>query len=303
MTPQFTPFYMNISTIINDCEIVVRGRPRCTRYQGVIFSSTDSICHRCLLVLTGTSTQTSDVSYFINSALQRGGDVAAVERFIGGPLSFFVRPAIERPATLNHFVESLYKNFGITDLDVVAHSYAAQEVVRVFDGHPATSFPRIGTITLINPSGFGNTRGFFAHCLRFVFLFILRDYYHNRRKLKSYEGTDEVLKGDCRRVMVGLRTLLIKTIANPIRTIKEVADIVTCDLRPAARRLVLREGRRLLVFLSRRDTLVSADKTRDFFHHALPSVPCIDLPGNHLDPVLREACIQVVVNTIRKEGA
>jgi hypothetical protein len=280
------------------------GSPRRAFFSRGYFSPpSGSGCKRCVLVLTGTSTNVADVACFISRLRRCGSAVAAVERFIGGPLAFFIRPSVERPAALKHFMGRLYKDFGITDLDVVAHSYAAQEVVRVFDGRPATSFPRIGTITLINPSGFGNTRGFFAHCLRFVFLFILRDYYHNRRKLKSYEGTDEVLKGDCRRVMVGLRTLLIKTIANPIRTIKEVADIVTCDLRPAARRLVLREGRRLLVFLSRRDTLVSADKTRDFFHHALPSVPCIDLPGNHLDPVLREACIQVVVNTIRKEGA
>ncbi len=281
--------------------INVAGRTATIGSHGVIMFSGETQRPHCTLVLTGTSTQIADVRYFIRMILKHRSSVAAIERCIGSPFVPCGRPAIERSAILMDFIYNSYHQFGIETIDMVAHSYAAQEVVRALDGRPADALPRIGGIALINPSGFGNTRGFFSHCLRFVFLFILSDYWRNFKALNDCKRVDPTIQADCRRVMHGLFTLAVKTIANPVRTIQEVADIVSCDLRPALRRLVPRDGWRMVVFLSDRDTLVSAARTRRFFHDELPWVRCVDLPGNHLDPVLRKGLVNIVLKTILEE--
>jgi hypothetical protein len=155
--------------------------------------------------------------------------------------------------------------------------------------------------SLINPSGFGNTNGFLQHCLRFVFLFVLRDYFFNLKRLLGHRKESPEIKDDYRRVMRGILWLFIQTILNPERTFKEVHDIVNCDLRPAVRKLVTEDGRRLQVFLSKGDTLISSQRTKDFFFSELPSVRCIDLPGNHLDPLLCESCVQKVIDALKEQ--
>jgi len=251
------------------------------------------------LILTGTSTKVIDVRYFIDKFLAQGYAVAAIERFIGGPLAFLRKRDAERLATLKHFLDHLYNDVGIESIDIVAHSYAAQEVVRALDGRPTVLLPRINLISLINPSGFGNTSGFLQHCLRFVFLFVVRDYFlHLKRFLEQWRDPPEV-KADCRRVMRGIFLLFVRTILNPGRTFKEVDDIVNCDLRPAVRKLVNEDGRRLQVFLSKGDTLISNQRTKDFFLNELPSVRCIELPGNHLDPLLCQNCVHKVIDALK----
>ena len=292
---------MDFAVITQDFKILACSSAVPLHYRGFLFPPNHGKWHSTTLLLTGTSTEVFDVKYFIDKLLERGCALAAIERFIGGPLAFFVRPDMERPAALKHFMDHLYNDVGVKSVNVVAHSYAAQEVVRAFDGRPADSLPRIGMISFINPSGFGNTGGFFPHCLRFVFLFVLWDYYCNLKRFVTHRDAPPEMKADYRRRMQGILVLFIKTISNPVRTFKEVADIVTCDLRPAVRRLVNQGGWRLQVFLSKEDTLVSNDRTRNFFRNELPSVRCIELPGNHLDPLLCESCVQTVLNALKAE--
>lgn len=290
---------MNSEGITQDFEIL-KGLPIFpARYRSFFFPSTPNRWDRCFLILTGTSTKVFDVAYFIEKVLAQGYTVAAIERSIGGPMAFLRKRDAERLAALKHFLNHLYNDVGIESIDILAHSYAAQEVVRALDGRPTVLLPRINMISLINPSGFGNTSGFLQHCLRFVFLFVIRDYFSNLTRFLGQRKSSPEIRADCRRVMRGILLLFVQTILNPGRTFKEVDDIVNCDLRPAVRKLVTEDGRRLQVFLSKGDTLISNQRTKDFFLNELPSVSCIDLPGNHLDPLLCQSCVQKVIDALK----
>lgn len=84
-----------------------------------------------------------------------------------------------------------------------------------------------------------------------------------------------------------------------MRTFREVADIVSADLRPAVGRLSREDGPRLLLVLSTGDSVVRSDRTRDFFRGARPDARRLEMPGDHLDPLLRERCVGAVLEALR----
>lgn len=146
------------------------------QYQCLFIRNNGQSKTHCILLLSGTSTQLSDIEYFISRLLERGYALASIERFIGGPFNIRRKPGIERKEALKHFIHQLKENYQIERIEIITHSYASFEVIRLLMDAPELYKEYIRNIIFINPAGFKEDIKFIPHCLRFTFIFILKEY-------------------------------------------------------------------------------------------------------------------------------
>jgi hypothetical protein len=273
------------------------GNPRPFRYQGMFIPKSDGRTLDCAFVLTGTSTQLIDIEYFLSQLAETGTNVAAIERVVGGMTDIHVRPDIERKKALGHFLAQLKKDHGIEQFDIISHSYASHEIIRLLSEDPTDHLAHIRSVVLINPSGFNHSLRFLPHCFRFLFLYVIKSYVRFFLKRASHRLP---LGEDDRRGLRSLNALFLKTIRNPVRTVKEVNDIVSHDFRPQIRTLVGSYGYRFLVVLNVHDELVPVVRTARFIRRELPSVGILELPGNHLDTLNHRDMIRSLFEALNR---
>jgi pimeloyl-ACP methyl ester carboxylesterase len=236
----------------------------------------------CVLLLSGTSTQMDDLRYFTEFLVEQGLAVAVLQRFIGGPLDVGFDPIQRRRSALRHALEYLDRERGMQRVLVLAHSYASLEVVRVLSEAPQRYASLICDLVLINPAGFLPQRRFVRHCLRFLFLAMLREYLWVTVRLLA-PSRDAETREFLHRKRTGTATLFLKTLANPMRTFREVADVVSCDIRPPLVQLVREHGYRVHAFVNTDDNLVVPHATLRELGPLLQPGSLRSCPGHHMD--------------------
>lgn len=237
----------------------------------------------CVLLLTGTSTQLKDVSHFTDFLAQKGHAVAAVERFVGGPFDVGYNPKQERSETLKAALSFLRETGQVERIQIVAHSYAAFETVRLLVEDPEQYLQCIDNVILVNPAGFGRNSGFIGHCLRFLFFMVLKEYWYSGTQVLFSRNLSAAAQQTLVRKMRLTTSLLLKTLLNPVKTMKEVADVVSFQVAPHLRQLVMDNGYRFHVFLNSNDNLLTPEETLRELQDLLPARSVMTCPGHHSD--------------------
>lgn len=270
------------------------------KYQGVVVKKDDKFITQCIILLSGTSTQLADISYFLNCLKERGYSVAAIERFIGGLFDIRVKPEFERKAALKDFIHQLTENHRIQKFHVIAHSYASFEVIRLLIDDPITYRKYIENIIFINPAGFNDALRFFSHCLRFTFIFIFKEYLRVFFSLFKASGNDDFLKTFYKKKFHATTSLFFKTLQNPARTFKEVADIVSFKIKPHMQTLIEEYGYNFHVALNTDDELVPVAATLHQLIGVLAEKRIMRFPGNHMDLLINDKQIRLFLDHLDK---
>jgi len=236
----------------------------------------------CILLLTGTSMQIEDVAYFTEFLEQKGHAVATLERFVGGPFDVGYDPQKDRTDSLEAALGFLLETRRVARLQIVAHSYAIFETVRVLCKDPERYAGRISNIILVNPAGFCKKTRFVRHCLRFTFLMVLREYWQSARKIVLGHGGEPESGALLARKLRATRTIFLKTVYNPSKTFKEVADVVSFKVKPYLTQLI-ENGYRFHLFINMDDNLVAPEETLRELQDLLPASSLMTCPGNHMD--------------------
>lgn len=258
------------------------------RYQGLFITNGNTLKNHCIVVLSGTSTQIADIDFFLSNLIDRGYSIASIERFLGGPFHIFMKPKIERKEALKHFIIQLRENHNIEKFDIIAHSYAPFEVIRLLIDAPALYRNCVGNILFINPAGFNDNIKYVSHCLRFLFIFIMKEYGRSVFNLLKNIKTDKSHKDFYLNKHRAIISLFVKTIQNPVRTFKEVADIVSFKLSFHVKELIEHYGYNFYFFLNTGDELVIVSETLKHIRKLVPDRRIMTFPGNHLDILINK---------------
>jgi pimeloyl-ACP methyl ester carboxylesterase len=237
----------------------------------------------CVLLLTGTSTQLEDVRLFTDFLARQGRAVAAVERFIGGPFDIGYDPRKERAETLKAALAYLQETLKVERIQVVAHSYATFEITRLLSEAPGKYAHGIDNIILVNPAGFSGKKRFVRHCLRFVFLMILRENCRLAARLLLNRNGKAESRQLWKRKLSAAASLFLKTIYNPSKTFKEVADVVSYQVKPSLQKLIQSGNYRFHAFINTDDNLVAPEESLRELQDLLPARSLLTCPGCHMD--------------------
>jgi len=250
---------------------------------GALMGARTAALADCVLLLTGTSMQLEDVAYFTDFLQRQGHAVATLERFVGGPFDVGYDPRKERTDSLEAALSFLLETRKVAKIHIVAHSYATFEAVRVLSKDPARYSGRVENIVLVNPAGFSKKTRFFRHCLRFTFLMVLREYCSSAgqilfgRRVQPESG--ELLA----RKLHATSVIFRKTVNNPSKTFKEVADVVSFKVKPYLKQLVQNHNYRFHLFINLDDNLVAPGETLRELQDLLPASSMMTCPGHHMD--------------------
>lgn len=248
---------------------------------------------RPVLLLGGTSIAIEDQKELLIYLGKTGLDVASLESPMGGLFDIGINPKSLRLSSLCSFIERLNRVKRIRALDIVAHSYAAYEVVRLLTDAPSTYRPIVRSVLLINPPGFRERIGLASHFLRtiwghFVCGFVEMNWHRIRWRggaaVESRPGT----RTFARREIHGIYTMSAKSVKNPVRTIREARDIVSYRIDRPMRALCMRYGYDFNLFLNADDRIVPAAVTLRAAKHFLPPGNIRVVPGGHNDILFQE---------------
>ncbi|MBW1892951.1 MAG: hypothetical protein JRI91_04555 [Deltaproteobacteria bacterium] len=270
------------------------------KYEGLFIKNENKLKKHCILMLSGTSTQLADIDYFISHLVDREYSIASIERFIGGPFNIWIKPKLERKEALKHFICQLKENHNIEKIDIIAHSYAPFEVIRLLIDAPELYRKYVGNILFINPAGFNDNIKYIPHCLRFSFIFIMKEYGSALVNLLRKGTGDKFLREFYLNKLRAITSLFLKTIQNPVRTFKEVADIVSFKLSFHVKNLIELYGYNFHFFLNTGDELVNVSKTLQQIKELVPEKRIMTFSGNHLDILIHKNQIKLFLNYLDK---
>jgi hypothetical protein len=272
------------SKVRTDKALYISGSQLMTR--GIDISGNDG--SRILLLIAGTSLDFSDISELMIFLLESGYALAAVENRIGGPFHIGIHPKKERPETLKCFLEFLQRQTELSGVDIIAHSYAAFEVVRLFSAHPLKYDNFVESIIFVNPSGFNRKIRLWTHCSRFIFGHVLNAYIRRLQLFPGirgfgFEKSDPAEAQYIYRDFRGANRWAFKSIKNPVRSIKELVDIVTYDLVVPLKMLQDKYNYNFNLFLHSDDELLPIKYTLKQAQRIIPNDKIKIVPGRHND--------------------
>jgi len=247
---------------------------------------------RPVLVLGGTSLTGTDMAGLLQRLSADGYETACLEHPLGGPLAVDIDPRRERPAALRACLDHLRRQPGLYRVDIIAQSYAALDVVRALDGDPGLR-SLIGSIVLVNPPGCDERLGYLRHCWRFLADHTLRGATMARRRLATSNEPRE--REAVQRDLEGIRRWFLSTLRNPVRTLRELHDIVTVRLREPLLRLQ-QQGYALHLFLQTDDRVIPHRATLEQLSDLLPATSIKLLPGGHNDLFFQPATQDALVS-------
>ncbi|RJQ75432.1 MAG: hypothetical protein C4519_15775 [Desulfobacteraceae bacterium] len=248
---------------------------------------------RPVLLLGGTSISIEDQKELLLYLQEAGLDVASIETPMGGLFDIGINPMKLRPLCMCDFIERLKTANRIQGLDIIAHSYAAFEVVRTLSDAPLTYRHLVRSILLINPPGFKERTGFAAHASQTIGGHIVRGLMEMVwRRFTWGRGTG----GDARpgtrsfaeREIHGIVAMSAKGMKNPVRTIREIKDIVTYKLARPIQTLCSRYGYDFNLFLNADDRMVPVAETLRVVRHILPPQNIKVVAGGHNDILFQQ---------------
>jgi hypothetical protein len=228
-----------------------------------------------VLLLGGTSIPVTDRKKLIKSFLEAGHEVASIENPIGGPFDFNIDPVKERPDALKDYIEYLRNSYEIKEINIVAQSYSAFELVRVLLEDPYMYKDFVKCIILVNPPGFDEDLNMVKHIFRFLWKHAIRGY--------LYPVTNHPDKiGFRKNEKVGIRTWTVKSLANIVRSLREVHDIVHYRIKMPLQKLQ-EHGYKICFFIQTNDQVVPAHITLKHAEELVPKnqIKCVE--GGHND--------------------
>lgn len=266
---------------------------RCDHLAGIGIEVAPADKRRPILLLGGTSIPICDRMGLITHLLASGYEVASIENPGGSFFDLRVTPGADRVSALRSFIGYLIKEREVATLDIVAQSYSAFETVRVLTANPAL-LAFVGSVVLINPPGLNENTTFVRHVTGFTARHLARGYAKalasvlrlssappvdgTRRKERTYE------KKEAR----GISVWTAKTLVNPMRTFREIQDIVTFRIKEPIMSLQNRQGHDINVFLQSGDQVVSPLVTEAALKDVLPPGHIKVVPGGHNDLFFQE---------------
>jgi len=269
-------------------------------YNALFIDSASELSDVCILVLTGTSTQLEDIAFFIRQLVKTHFTIAAIERSVCGVRYLNLSPASDREATLKHFIHHLKTHYGIKKIVILTHSYASLEIIRLLAKNPASYKEHIDHIIFANPVGFGKKSSYISHCFRFLFIHILSEYILSIRLALNRESKSFNTNMRNKRKLKALNSFFKKTLQDPLRTTKEIWDIVSCDIREQVKLLMQEHGYSFSFILNKNDNLVSSSEVLVFLQQLDSSSNPILFSGNHLDCLTDERQVLTLINNIHK---
>jgi pimeloyl-ACP methyl ester carboxylesterase len=291
-----------IEAAIRPYTLHTSGNSRPLTYQGLYLTARSSAQRpaapdgngrRPVLLLGGTSITLTDQKELIAKLLQSGLSVAAMQTPMGGPLAAGVPPRRMRPLCLADFLLRLQQDAGIQAVDVVAHSYAAFEVLRILMSAPRAYCGSIRSIVLVNPPGFEARFGFATHCRRVVGGHILGGYMemlllHWGCRRWDLEGGAESRRAFARREMHGITAMTARGLKNVLRTHREIRDIVSFKIEQPLGWLQNEHGYAFYLFLNAGDRMVAVRETLRRAVDLLPKENICLVPGGHNDLLFQQ---------------
>jgi hypothetical protein len=232
------------------------------------------------LLLGGTSIPVSNRKRLIKSFLEAGYEVASIENPIGGPFSFGIDPVRERPEALKDYMEHLRSSCGVTEINVVAQSYSAFELVRVLQEDPLRYSGFVKCMILVNPPGFDENVNMAKHIYRFLWRHVIRGYL-------TPESSHPDPIGFSKKERVGIATWTYKSLINIVRSLREVHDIVHYRIKAPLKALDAR-GYKVCFFVQTNDQVVPARITLKHAREVVPEsqIKCVE--GGHNDLFFQE---------------
>ncbi|HHT9105427.1 MAG TPA: B12-binding domain-containing radical SAM protein [Candidatus Wujingus californicus] len=244
------------------------------------FSVPSENLHNPVLLLGGTSIPISDRKRLIKSFLEAGYEVASIENPIGGLFNFRIDPVKERPEALKDYLGHLQNSYGIKEINIVAQSYSAFELVRVMLEDPFQYKGFVRCIILVNPPGFDENLNMAKHIFRFLWKHVIRGYLNPKSM-----HPDKV--GFRKKERVGILTWTGKTLTNIVRSLREVHDIVHYRIKTPLKEL-LGHGYKVCFFLQTDDQVVPARITLKHAEELVSQgqIRCVE--GGHNDLFFQE---------------
>jgi radical SAM superfamily enzyme YgiQ (UPF0313 family) len=244
------------------------------------FSVPSENLYKPVLLLGGTSIPVSDRKRLIKSFLEAGYEVASIENPIGGHFDFRIDPVKERPEALKDYMAHLRNSCDIKEINIVAQSYSAFELVRVLLEDPFRYKGFVKCIILVNPPGFDENLNMAKHIFRFLWKHTIRGYLNPKSSHPDKAGFSKKEK-------VGIRTWTGKSLTNIVRSLREVHDIVHYRIKTPLKKLQ-GNGYKICFFLQTYDQVVPAQITLKHAEELVPQsqIKCVE--GGHNDLFFQE---------------
>ncbi len=236
--------------------------------------------YRPVLLLGGTSIPVSYRRRLIKSFLEAGYEVASIENPIGGPFDFRINPVKERPDALKDYMEFLQNSNKVKEINIVAQSYSAFELVRVLLEDPSRYKDFVKCIVLVNPPGFDENLNMSKHIFRFLWKHAIRGYLNPKSNHPDRVGFRKKEKA-------GIRTWTGISLTNIFRSVREVHDIVHYRIKTPLKKLQ-EQGYKICFFLQTNDQVVPAHITLKHAEDLVPQgqIKCVE--GGHNDLFFQE---------------
>jgi radical SAM superfamily enzyme YgiQ (UPF0313 family) len=257
---------------------------------------------RPILVLGGTSLKLNEMSELINRLMEAGYEVACLEHPLGGLRDAGINPRQERPRSLRDYLDRLQDSGEVRKLDILAQSYAAFDVVRALADNPAY-LSLISSIILVTPPGFDEKVNYLNHCLRFLWGHTLKGYLKARWGLL---GRTPVTQGNfeardrLQRQAAGIRIWFANTLRNPVRTLRELIDIINFRLALPLETLHKESGYDINIFLQTEDRVIPSQPTLRCTASWLPRDSVRQEPGGHNDVFFQKDQQNALLKFIRE---
>ncbi len=263
---------------------------------------------RPILLLGGTSLPFEYRKDLIAALASAGFEVASIENPLGGIFDAAMNPPQERLDSLKTYLDLLRSSDTVTAVDIVAHSYSAFEVARVCLEDPEAYRKLVKSITLINPPGLNERVGFLRHLGRFFWHHVLVG---QARTMLARTGLAESGPGDAppqdrdfvKREIRGINAWLIKTLKNPVRSLKEARDITSFKLKRPLQRLQDEYFYDINIFLQKQDQLIPPQATLAQVRDIFPENRIRMAPGSHNDLFFQKWQHRVFVDFLKQTRA
>jgi radical SAM superfamily enzyme YgiQ (UPF0313 family) len=239
------------------------------------FSVCDENMSSPVLLLGGTSIPVSDRKRLIRSLLEAGYEVASIENPIGGPLDFMIDPVTERPNSLRDYLGYLRDSCQVREINIIAQSYSAFELVRVLMEDPSRYIGFVKCIILVNPPGFDENLNMARHIIRFLWGHVISGYIN-----PESSHPDKI--GFRKKERAGILTWAGKSMVNMVRSLREVNDIVHFRIKEPLKKLQER-GFKICFFLQSEDRVVPARITLKHVGEFIPRSQIKWVTGGHND--------------------
>jgi len=248
---------------------------------------------RPVLLIGGTSITLNDQRELIQHLIASGMTVAAIDYPMGSLLGPAIRPKLFRKSAFRDFVSRLKEDRHVKGIDIVAHSYAAFEVVRTLMSDPVGYRSWVKSVLFINPPGFRKKIGAVTHCLRFILGYVLlgwlKMFAHmvglGRRPIEEDDPWKTIY---IRRQICGIAAMACRAFKDPLRSYREARDIVSFNIVPAMAALSQQYGYDLNLFLNVDDAIVPFKDTLNAVLGFLPGENILIARGGHNDLIFQD---------------